>query len=91
VIELRLEYVVDMAEIPAFTEIRKMGGDLDAYAAESCPRLVDGLVATLDGKPLELEAIGDSASRGRAESAIASSARLRASGRSSASSERHAR
>ena len=59
--ELRLEYVVDMAEIPAFTEIRRMVS-LDDYAAESCPWLMEGLVVTLDGKLLELDAIGVSAS-----------------------------
>jgi ABC-type nickel/cobalt efflux system permease component RcnA len=62
--ELRLEYVVDMAEIPAFTEIRKMAdrGGLDDLAADSCPRLMAGLSVTLDEEPLDVAGMGAAAS-----------------------------
>ncbi len=60
--EVRFEYVVDMAEIPAFSEMREMADAPEDYAAETCHRLMGGLTATLDGEPLDLEAIASTAS-----------------------------
>jgi nickel/cobalt transporter (NicO) family protein len=60
---LVVDYVLDMAEIPAFQTRRGIDGDRDggvsgAEAAgwrdRECPRLAGGLRATVDGRPLAL-------------------------------------
>ncbi|HZP42094.1 MAG TPA: high-affinity nickel-transporter [Candidatus Binatia bacterium] len=60
---LAVHYVVDMAEIPAFQELRAADGDGDgalgaaeraAWAARTAAAIRDGLVATLAGAPLAL-------------------------------------
>ena len=61
--ETSVLYVVDMAEIPAFQEIRAMDADHDgtpseaetaAYLAQKIPELGRGLMLTLNGQPLPL-------------------------------------
>ncbi len=60
--ELRLAYVVDMAEIPAFTETKKLSPHPARYATTTCEQLTEGLVTTLDGELLGLDAAGATAS-----------------------------
>jgi ABC-type nickel/cobalt efflux system permease component RcnA len=61
--EIRLHYVVDMAEIAAFQEIAEIDTDsdgraeppeLDSYAALLGERLLSGLSLTAGGEPIEL-------------------------------------
>jgi len=61
---LAVDYVLDMAEIPAFQARQAIDGDRngkvsDAEAAgwrdRECPRLAGGLRATVDGRPLSLQ------------------------------------
>lgn len=63
---LEVDYVVDMAEIPAFTEISHLDSDGNGiasdserqiYAADRCPELGVGLQLRLDGDALELEIV----------------------------------
>jgi len=62
--EIRIDYVVDMAEIPTFQEMPSIDTDGDgtistpegaAWAAERAPRLVANLTLTVDGDPVVLE------------------------------------
>jgi nickel/cobalt transporter (NicO) family protein len=64
---LVVDYVVDLAEIPAFQARQELDGDHDgrvggAEAARwrdrECPRLAGGLRATLDGRPVPLAVTG---------------------------------
>ena len=64
---LVVDYVVDMAEIPAFQARQAIDADHDGRVAgpeasrwrdRECPRLVAGLRATLDGRPLPLAVTG---------------------------------
>ncbi len=63
--QLNLEYVVDMAEIPAFSAIRGIDADdstaLDRYAFEACTEYAAGLTVSLDGERLDLEHSGSQA------------------------------
>jgi nickel/cobalt transporter (NicO) family protein len=60
---LVVDYVLDMAEIPAFQTRRGIDGDRDGKVSDAeaagwrdreCPRLAGGLRATVDGRPLAL-------------------------------------
>jgi nickel/cobalt transporter (NicO) family protein len=60
---LVVDYVLDMAEIPAFQTRRGLDGDRDGKVSDAeaagwrdreCPRLAGGLRATVDGRPLAL-------------------------------------
>lgn len=62
-----IDYVVDMAEIPAFRERRSIDADLDdtvdeqeslRYGSSTCARLADGLGVRVDGKGIALAASG---------------------------------
>jgi nickel/cobalt transporter (NicO) family protein len=66
---LVVDYVVDMAEIPAFQTRQAIDADHDgevadaeaaAWRARECPRLAAGLRATLDGRPAPLAVTGSS-------------------------------
>lgn len=64
---LSLDYVLDMAEIPAFAELREIGASNDpdamvGYASPACDELSGGLRLALDGKAIELDLISASAS-----------------------------
>ncbi|HEU4398159.1 MAG TPA: nickel transporter [Actinomycetota bacterium] len=61
---LVVDYVLDMAEIPAFQTRQAIDGDRDGKASDAeaagwrdreCPRLAGGLRATVDGRPLSLQ------------------------------------
>jgi nickel/cobalt transporter (NicO) family protein len=61
---LVVDYVVDLAEIPAFQARQAIDRDRDGEVSDAeaagwrdreCPRLAGGLVATVDGRPLPLE------------------------------------
>jgi ABC-type nickel/cobalt efflux system permease component RcnA len=61
--EIRIDYVVDMAEIPTFQEMPSIDTDDDgtvsttegaAWAAERAPQLVANLTLTVDGAPVAL-------------------------------------
>lgn len=63
---IRLRYVIDMAEIPAFQELATIDTDRNgavseaegaAYIERSLPQLVAGLHLTLDGKPAALRLV----------------------------------
>ncbi|MBX6342508.1 MAG: nickel transporter, partial [Thermomicrobiaceae bacterium] len=67
--EVRLHLVVDMAEIPAFQEIRRIDADGDgtpsaaeqaAYLAAEVERLRQGLRLTLNGQDAPLRVVGQS-------------------------------
>jgi nickel/cobalt transporter (NicO) family protein len=60
---LVVDYVLDMAEIPAFQARQAIDGDRDGKVSDAeaagwrdreCPRLAGGLRATVDGRPLSL-------------------------------------
>jgi nickel/cobalt transporter (NicO) family protein len=60
---LVVDYVLDMAEIPAFQTRQGIDGDRDGEVSDAeaagwrdreCPRLAAGLRATVDGRPLSL-------------------------------------
>jgi nickel/cobalt exporter len=60
---LVVDYVLDMAEIPAFQARQAIDGDRDGKVGDAeaagwrdceCPRLAGGLRATVDGRPLPL-------------------------------------
>jgi nickel/cobalt transporter (NicO) family protein len=60
---LAVDYVLDLAEIPAFQARQAIDGDRDgkvgdaeaaAWRDRECPRLAGGLRATVDGRPLAL-------------------------------------
>jgi ABC-type nickel/cobalt efflux system permease component RcnA len=60
---LAVDYVLDMAEIPAFQARQAIDGDRDGKVSDAeaagwrdreCPRLAGGLRATVDGRPLPL-------------------------------------
>jgi nickel/cobalt transporter (NicO) family protein len=62
--EIRIDYVVDMAEIPTFQEMPSIDTDDDgavsadegaAWAAERAPQLLENLTLTVDGQPVALE------------------------------------
>ena len=62
--EIRIDYVVDMAEIPTFQEMPSIDTDGDgtvstaegaSWAAERAPRLAANLTLTVDGDPVALE------------------------------------
>jgi hypothetical protein len=64
---LAVDYVLDMAEIPAFQARQAIDGDRDGKVSDAeaagwrdreCPRLAGGLRATVDGRPLPLAATG---------------------------------
>ena len=61
--EIRVDYVVDMAEIPTFQELDVIDTDGDgtgsadelaAWARSSAPTLVEGISLTIDGQPVAL-------------------------------------
>ncbi len=61
---LVVDYVLDMAEIPAFQARQAIDGDRDGKVSDAeaagwrdreCPRLAGGLRATVDGRPLSLQ------------------------------------
>jgi len=61
---LVVDYVLDMAEIPAFQARQAIDGDWDGKVSDAeaagwrdreCPRLASGLRATVDGRPLSLQ------------------------------------
>jgi len=63
---LVVDYVLDMAEIPAFQARQAIDGDRDGKVSDAeaagwrdreCPRLAGGLRATVDGRPLSLQVI----------------------------------
>jgi nickel/cobalt transporter (NicO) family protein len=62
--EIRIDYVVDMAEIPTFQETPSIDTDGDGamsavelatWAREDAPGLVENLTLTVDGEPVSLE------------------------------------
>ncbi|MGZ5306979.1 MAG: nickel/cobalt transporter [Actinomycetota bacterium] len=62
--EIRIDYVVDMAEIPTFQAMPSIDTDGDgavsaaeaaAWASSEAPRLVENLTLTVDGEPVSLE------------------------------------
>ncbi len=62
--EIRIDYVVDMAEIPTFQEMPSIDTDGDgavsaleaaAWADAEAPALVENLTLTVDGEPVSLE------------------------------------
>jgi ABC-type nickel/cobalt efflux system permease component RcnA len=62
--EIRIDYVVDMAEIPTFQEMPSIDTDGDgamsaseaaAWAVAKAPALVENLTLTVDGEPVSLE------------------------------------
>jgi nickel/cobalt exporter len=62
--EIRIDYVVDMAEIPTFQEMASIdadgdgamsGAELAAWAEGEAPTLVENLTLTVDGRPVSLE------------------------------------
>jgi nickel/cobalt exporter len=64
---LVVDYVVDLAEIPAFQVRKAIDGDHDGRAGgaeatgwrdRECPRLAGGLRATVDGQPVPLAVTG---------------------------------
>jgi nickel/cobalt transporter (NicO) family protein len=66
---LVVDYVVDMAEIPAFQTRQAIDADHDgevadgeaaAWRARECPRLAGGLRASIDGRPAPLAVTGSS-------------------------------
>lgn len=61
--QLRIRFVIDMAEIPAFGELRSADTDgngktseseLKAYSAQVAPTYARGLLLSVDGKPQQL-------------------------------------
>ncbi len=67
---LEVDYVVDLAEIPAFAEIDELDTDgnglasnteLESYARITCPGLGEGLSFELDDERISLETTGSSA------------------------------
>ena len=61
---LAVDYVLDMAEIPAFQTRQAIDGDRDGKVSDAeaagwrdreCPRLAGGLRATVDGRPLTFQ------------------------------------
>lgn len=61
---VKLRYVIDMAEIPTFQELRAVGtnrdgspskAELDAYAERVLAQYTDGLVITIDGERVPLQ------------------------------------
>jgi ABC-type nickel/cobalt efflux system permease component RcnA len=68
---VRVRYIVDMAEIPAFQERQAMDADGDgqvsdaesaAYLAQQSPALIDGLHLSVNGAPAALSAVDQSLS-----------------------------
>jgi nickel/cobalt transporter (NicO) family protein len=62
--EIRIDYVIDMAEIPTFQEMPSIDTDGDgamssaegaAWAEAEAPKLVENLALTVDGRPVRLE------------------------------------
>ncbi|CAN5705740.1 hypothetical protein BH20ACT1_BH20ACT1_09170 [soil metagenome] len=51
---LRVLYVLDLAEIPAFQERQEVAADPDAYAAERARAIGEGLELVVDGRQLAL-------------------------------------
>jgi ABC-type nickel/cobalt efflux system permease component RcnA len=51
---LRVLYVLDLAEIPAFQERQEVAADPEAYAAERARAIAGGLELVVDGRPLDL-------------------------------------
>ena len=58
---LGVDYVLDLAEIPAVRE-REAIGDIGEYAASKCDELAPGLRIAIDGTPVSLEAMSSFAS-----------------------------
>lgn len=67
---MEVDYLVDLAEIPAFAEIDSLDTDRDgtasdaeltAYADSTCPELAEGLSFVLEGERVGLEVAGASA------------------------------
>jgi nickel/cobalt exporter len=63
---VNLRYILDLAEIPTFQEIQTMGivpapdnPRVVAYLAAKAEALRDGLVVTLNGRPLPLETVSE--------------------------------
>ncbi len=68
--EIRIDYVIDMAEIPAFQELRAIDADGDGaaskdelaiWATDRAPRFAAGLTLSVDGVEAQLEVRGASA------------------------------
>ncbi len=57
--QIRVRYVVDMAEIPAFQAMQEMGGNetarLPTWAAQTAEKYARGLRLTADGRPVALK------------------------------------
>ncbi|MDP9452625.1 MAG: hypothetical protein M3P97_04360 [Actinomycetota bacterium] len=51
---VRVLYVLDLAEIPAFQEHREVASDPPAYARSRAEQIGEGLELVVDGRPLEL-------------------------------------
>ncbi len=67
--EVRIDYVVDMAEIPTFQEMPNIDADGDgiasdaeraAWAGREAPQLLVGLSLSVDGRPVELRVLSSS-------------------------------
>ena len=52
---VRVTYVLDLAEVPAFQARDEVAADPDAYRAEQVAAIEEGLVLEVDGRPLDLE------------------------------------
>lgn len=63
--EIRVDYVLDLAEIPAFRKLQELGGEreglaADTYRTEQCAEIARGLDVRVDGEPVETT-VADSA------------------------------
>ncbi|MBA2705147.1 MAG: hypothetical protein H0U60_15020 [Blastocatellia bacterium] len=63
--QIKLRYVIDMAEIPTFQELQSIAGgdgtpsngELDTYAARNAARYANGLLLVLDGARLPVQLV----------------------------------
>ena len=51
---VRVTYVLDLAEVPAFQARDELASDPDGYRAEQVAAIEEGLVLEVDGRPLDL-------------------------------------
>lgn len=61
--EVRVDYVLDLAEIPAFRKLQELGGEregqaADTYRTEQCAEIARGLDVRVDGDPVETAVAG---------------------------------